>query len=213
MSKSALKVISRRSLGSSSSSLDTSLNSMQADDEQEQLRQEHFNSKIYANLEQKIAIENKITSMERLSKAYKASQPRMGISSLMIKEIKAKSQALSGLTFLPNTYLVTMPIIFKNEHIKSNNYDRLIKEPVPFICEDRTSKKITKPMVKSLSSIQPVFKSSSPKILTPSPKSKKPTSSPMLTTANQCRISIYNSKSDMKLEKRLHYESFSEAVF
>ena len=212
MSKSALKAINRKSFGSDSSSLDTSLNLLQADNE-EHLKQENFNSKIYISLEQKLAIENKIASMERFSKVSKAFKPRMGISSLMIKEMKTKSKSLAGVTFLPNTYMVAMPITFKNEEIKNNNYDKLIKEPVPFISEDRASKKMAKPMVKSLSSIQPVFKSSSCKNLTPSPKLKKPSISPILTPVNQCRISIYSSKSDMKLEKRLQFESFSEAVF
>ncbi|RNA11340.1 hypothetical protein BpHYR1_009311, partial [Brachionus plicatilis] len=209
VSKSALKVMSRKSLGSSSSSPDTSSSSMQTEDEDDQAKQDNFNSNIYTSLEQQKAIENKISSIQKPSKAC---PPCMGITSLMIKQMKAKSHGpTAGISCCPNTYLIAMPIVFKNEEFKADSYDKLVRQPVPFISEERAHKKMTKPIVKSLSSIQSVFQS--PKNLSPSPVSKVQIKSPILPSVNSCRISIYSSKSDNKLEKQLHFESFSEAVF
>ncbi|CAF0924721.1 unnamed protein product [Brachionus calyciflorus] len=214
VSRSALKVINRKSLGSNSSSPESSVSSsnssMQTDDElEDNSKIELFNSKIYTSLEQQKEIEAKINTMQKLTKPKQGSQPVMGVTSVLLKKMK---QNTTGITCYPNTILVAMPIVFKSENLKENSsneivYDKLKREQVPFINETRSSKKMSKPIVKSLSSIQSVFES---------PKNaffKVNSNSPILPSSNSCRISIYSTKSSAKLEKQLHYESFSEAVF
>lgn len=243
VSRSALKVINRKSIGSTSSnssSPDTSSSSSILTDDDEATRnvrkclssarltdkEPEYNKNIYSSFEQQKQIEekiNKAASKQNIltRNVVRSGQPCMGITSSMLKQVKKQvgSSFTTGISAMPNAYLIGVPIVFNSENLKQHQteeqqYDKLNRgEPVPFIQETRINKKLTKPIVKSLSSITAAAAFIAP---VASPKLTSYKSTTLTSPVNSCRISVYSSRFSPainKLEQQLHFESFSEAIF
>lgn len=190
---------------------------------------------IYRSLEQRRQIEEKLNRQQAMNTATmrgRAKQPSMGVTSVLLRQMRqnAGSGAGVGLTtglFTTNVCLIGAPIVFKSEpkpvfdtpDAKPTTYDKLSR--VPFLLDDtKTPKKMSKPIVKSLSSIVSAAYTTPCKSLA---SNKVAPSTSNLNSANSttnCRISIFSTKKINNFNStghiephQIHYESFSEAVF
>lgn len=121
VSQSALKALTpssnnktkdRRSYGSNCSSLSSI--SFQTDDANDTVEDEALEPPKVCNINI-----NLVKLIDRAS-PVKRKVPCMGVSSLMIKSLKAKNQSTSS--FKPDLQLVSKPIVFNSNELKSNRY-------------------------------------------------------------------------------------------
>lgn len=187
VSKSALKVIGRKSLNGNDKE-STSLNNSPA---QMQVDEPAYNSNIYTSYEQQQQFEMKLN--KKYGNRYvgvNKSRPVMGVTSVMLKQFKRNNANQYGLmttgvcTSVPSLYLTSIPIIFNSEMLvdDNNTYDHLDRPVVTNLTQNKPKNHLSTPSKMSIFSTKSLIS---------------------CTRAND---------NELQVEQQL-YESFSQAVF